>query len=350
MVSGSVLSPFKYAKRLEIWLKSIERRISILQSPSNVVHIQASQYIFDNAVLCLIDEHLRIQKGAREDEKRQRCMLSYTLCIKFMADNVDIAELSQISNENLPAQMENDRLSSSSNNLSLGQQRVEKQSTHHSEHGLPRFLNSEYQKVDMSFIAKNRRLFSVWELWNLEKFVSDTIFCNWMTSSESKAHILNYGWIHPSPISGILSPVSIASASLASLLNNRDQFICGVWFCSRHVKLGNDGVGVMLASFIDQICHQYSFDFDHLQHNGANEACLENRGNEELFNFLYALIKKLPSDITLVLLMDEINIFYRNKKFKDGPYIGDKLVKLVTDESLSTTVKLFFTSTNNIRG
>lgn len=284
-----------------------------------------------------------------EDDKRQRGMLSYKLYINFMADNVHIADLSQISNENLPAQMENDRLSSSPNNLSLAQQHVEKQRTHHYEQDLPRFLDIDYQNVDMSFIARNRRLFSVWELWQIEHLVNNTSFCKLMTSAKSESFKFSWDWFHPSPISGTLSPLSTATASLASLLKNHDQFICGVWFCSRHVKLGNDGIGVMLASLIDQICQQYSFDFEHLEHDGAPRAPLENRGNEELFNLLYAVIRKLPSNMTLVFLMDEIDIFYRNKKFKDGPHICKRLLRIVKDESLSATVKLFFTSTDNIR-
>ncbi|PNP39676.1 hypothetical protein TGAMA5MH_08347 [Trichoderma gamsii] len=103
----------------------------------------------------------------------------------------------------------------------------------------------------------------------------------------------------------------------------------------------------MLASLIDQICQQYLFDFDNLEVDGVNKELLENRDPEELYNLLYTLIKTLPADITLMLLIDEAYI-YEREKFEDGLSIFDELVKLVEDESLSTTVKLLFASTGRV--
>lgn len=286
---------------------------------------------------------------AMEDDKRSSGMLSSKLCIKSVTDNVDVVEFSQIANENLPFPVEDDIICSNPGCLSLAQQHVKQQRTYHYEQGLPSFTDINYLKDDLSFISNSWQLLSSWELWEIERSVKNAAFCNWMTSTKSEHFIFGWNCNQHSPVSGVLSPISMFSASLAALLNNHDQFICGVWFVSRHVELGNDGISVMLANLIDQICQQYSFDFERLGHGGVSGARLENRGNEELFNLMYALIKQLPSDKTLVLMIDEASSFYHNKKFKDGPYIIDRLEKLEHDESLSTIVKLFSTRTNRIK-
>ncbi|KAK1246350.1 hypothetical protein MKX08_000152 [Trichoderma sp. CBMAI-0020] len=298
------------------------------QHPSKPKHPYANRGFTIAGVLYLMNEHIRNRK-AMKDKTQPR------------------AEWSQIRNENLPTEMENDRLSSSLNNLSLAQQHVEKQRTYHSENDSLRDPDTEYEKVDMLFIVKNRGLFDVWELRQIEQLVCDTDFRNWMTLAKSGIFIYSWRWTHPSPISGVLSPLSTASASLASSLNNHRQFVCGVWFCSRHVEFGNDEISAMLVSLIDQICQQYSFGNRHVelpQDHETEGAYLERHGNKALFNHLHALIKMLPSEVTLVLIIDEINIFYQNKEFVDGPYIGDKLARLqMTDE-----IKMRFQEANRI--
>lgn len=246
----------------------------------------------------------------------------------------------QVENANLRSR------SPSPNNLFLAQQHVGTQRTYLEEQELRYLLNISDKDVDMSFIAKRKSHLLNGELSRAEQLINDAKFRTWMTSPESTKLLILWNQRPPKSHAGI-SPISTLCASLAPMFYDHDRFVCCIWFCGLHDKAGNDGTGVMLASLIDQICQQYLFDFDNLEVDGVNKELLEKRDAEELYNLLYTLIKTLPADITLMLLIDEAYI-YEREKFEDGLSIFDELVKLVEDESLSTTVKLLFASTGRV--
>jgi hypothetical protein len=251
--------------------------------------------------------------------------------------------------KNLHLQVENQKLRSRSpspSNFSLAQQQVGTKRTYLNEQELRYLLNIDDKDVDMSFIAKRKSRLLNEELSRAEQLVNDVKFGAWMTSPESAELLILWNQRPPQSNAGI-SPISTLCASLAVMFYNHDHFICGIWFCGLHAKSGNDDTGAMLASLIDQICQQYLFDFDSLEFDVVNKALLENRDPVELYNVLYTLIKTLPADVTLMLLIDEAYIYERGT-FEDGLSIFAELVKLVKDESLSTAVKLLLTSTGRV--
>lgn len=257
--------------------------------------------------------------------------------------------MAQMNKKYLRLQVENEDLRSRSpspSNFSLAQQQVGTKRTCLNEQELRYLLNIDDKDVDMSFIAKRKSRLLNEEVSHAEQLVNDAKFCTWMTSAESAKLLLLWNQRRPKSNAGI-SPLSTLCASLGPMLYDHDRFICGIWFCALHAKSGNDDTGAMLASLIDQICQQYMFDFDSLEIDGVNKALLETRDPVELYNLLYALIKALPADVTIMLLIDEIYI-YEREQFEDGPSIFDELVKLVEDKSLSTAVKLLFTSTGRV--
>lgn len=257
--------------------------------------------------------------------------------------------MAQMNKKYLRLQVENEELRSRSpspSNFSLAQQQVGTKRTYLNEQELRYLLNIDDKDVDMSFIAKRKSHLLNGELSHAEQLINDDKFRTWMTSAESAKLLILWNQRRPKSNAGI-SPLSAFCASLGPMLYDHDRFICGIWFCALHAKSGNDDTGAMLASLIGQICQQYMFDFDSLEIDGVNKALVETRDPVELYNLLYALIKALPADVTLMLLIDEIYI-YEREQFEDGPSIFNELVNLVEDKSLSTAVKLLFTSTGRV--
>ncbi|KAL6691709.1 hypothetical protein J3F84DRAFT_403385 [Trichoderma pleuroticola] len=192
-------------------------------------------------------------------------------------------------------------------------------------------LQAEHKDADLQFITKRRAHLRADELSRAEQLVNDRKYRAWFMSLESEKLLILWNQRQPMTHAGI-SPISVFCASLEPILNSDSRFTCLTWFCGLHSKHGNDEARAMLADLI---------------YDDTNKSLLRERDPVELYTLFYRLIRSLPRKITVVILIDEAYVYERDG-FQDGINVFHELMRLVTDATIQSVIKLLFTSTRRV--
>ncbi|KAL2799441.1 hypothetical protein BJX66DRAFT_240797 [Aspergillus keveii] len=96
----------------------------------------------------------------------------------------------------------------------------------------------------------------------------------------------------------------------------------------------------MLRSLIDQLLAQYDFDIRYFQHP-IDPSCTQ----DELLVLFDWLIRQLPRSQTLCCVIDGVALLEREELEDESLPVIAKLVQLVGDRSINTSIKLLLTST-----
>jgi hypothetical protein len=201
--------------------------------------------------------------------------------------------------------------------------------------------------IDLGVIVSRKSRIPDREILQAEQIVNHAKFHAWMKSGNSAKLLILWNNRSPKTFAGI-TPISVFCASLVPMICGHAQFICLIWFCGLHTDLKKPNAWEMLASFINQLCQQASFDFTTFENDGFNEDSLfQDHDSTALFKILCWLIQQLPIDITIVFLIDEAYIYERDD-FTEEVSIFNDILGLVGDSKIDTVVKLLFTSTKAI--
>ncbi|PNP59812.1 hypothetical protein THARTR1_00691 [Trichoderma harzianum] len=206
-------------------------------------------------------------------------------------------------------------------------------------------LQAEHKDADLQFITKRRAHLRADELSRAEQLVNDRKYRAWFMSLESEKLLILWNQRQPMTHAGI-SPISVFCASLEPILNSDSRFTCLTWFCGLHSKHGNDEARAMLADLIVQLRQRHHFDFGR-EYDDTNKSLLRERDPVELYTLFYRLIRSVPRKITVVILIDEAYV-YESDGFQDGINVFHELMRLVTDATIQSVIKLLFTSTRRV--
>ncbi|PKK44800.1 hypothetical protein CI102_11926, partial [Trichoderma harzianum] len=207
-------------------------------------------------------------------------------------------------------------------------------------------LQVEYKDTNLRFINKRKAHLLADELSRAEQLLNDRKYRAWFMSLKSEKLLILWNQRQPRTHAGI-SPISVFCASLEPILDSHSRFICITWFCGLHSIYGNDEARAMLADLIVQLCRQHHFDFDR-EYDDTDKSLVRERDPGELFLLLYRLIRSLPREITVMILVDEAYVYERNG-FQDGLDTINELIQLITDTAIQSVIKLLFTSTRKVK-
>jgi hypothetical protein len=235
--------------------------------------------------------------------------------------------------------------------------------------------------ADMERIEEMReRLPAVDRTW-VEQVVHNQLFQKWIVTPRS-AKLLVHG-----NFPGLMmetSALSLFCTTLTKALRARQQYLCLVWFCGRHLvsdpsdsasdsSYASDGdeseeeddgyesegdddeefyspgtrpraIKRMLRSLIAQLLCDHDFGTRNLLPPGANPFLIKQGNLKQLRRLFGWLVSQLPEEITLFCLIDGI-IFYEREEFEDPmlDILGD-ILGLTVDRNLPAAVKVLVTS------
>lgn len=188
-----------------------------------------------------------------------------------------------------------------------------------------------------------------------EQIVSSTLFQQWIVSTESAKLLVQWDTNTPESIAGI-SPLTVFCTTMAQALQVRNQFISVLWFCGQHCDRSDAGdcIGgrAMAASLVDQILRQYLFYMVTLNHEINSNLLQGSQSLNELLKLLNWLIRQIPREFTVFLVIDGVYLFEREEFWSDAQKVFICILRLVNDTSVPATVKVLFTSapgTTNVR-
>ncbi|KAL6833643.1 hypothetical protein J3E69DRAFT_146088 [Trichoderma sp. SZMC 28015] len=347
----SVFEGTDYIKGWKELIKSIEDKLTALRAQSNAANFAVSR-----------QHRQRIERKTSliHDDVRRSGMTTHLMLNEMLSMMNDydkkqsrrerriIAELAREREKNvyLHAEIETLRSRSSSPNAIILMQPQDEISTPrlHSK-GLQDLLQVEHKNADLRFIVRRKAHLLTEELSRAEQLVNDKKYRAWFMSLQSEKLLILWNQRQPRTHAGI-SPISVFCASLEPIFNSHNRFICITWFCGLHSKHGNDEARAMLADLIVQLCQQHHFDFGR-EYDDTDKNLVGERDPGELFHLFYRLIRSLPMEITVIILVDEAYVYERNG-FQDGLNIFNELLQLVTNAAIQSVIKLLFTSTRKV--
>ncbi|KAH8810790.1 hypothetical protein F5884DRAFT_875629 [Xylogone sp. PMI_703] len=201
--------------------------------------------------------------------------------------------------------------------------------------------------TDLAFIAEKKEQLPANQRTQAEQIINTALFQSWIMSTSSAKLLVHWDVPLPKTIAGI-SPLSVFCTSMARALRAKDRFLSALWFCGRHIDVDEAGAyvgaGAMLASLIDQLLRQYAFDTQ-LLHREINIESVQRGQLEELIRLLEWLVRRLPQSLTLFFIVDGIFLFERDEFSSEAFQVFPTLLRLASDPSVSTTIKVLFTST-----
>lgn len=238
---------------------------------------------------------------------------------------------------------------------------------------------SDIDIADMDLISAKEQLLPRGDVARAQQIVHDThsLFESWLVSPTS-TRLLVHG-----NFSGLMLQTSALSsfcATLTKAFRARKRYLCLVWFCGRHLGSGSshseaddddsdtdddassgseDGYGdfysdetrlqplkAMLRSLIAQLLCDHDFGSGNLLAgaSGIDPERVEAGSLLHLRRLLGWLVRQLPEEMTLFLLLDGV-CFYERDEFVDPllDVLGDVL-GLAGDESVGAAVKVLLTS------
>lgn len=99
----------------------------------------------------------------------------------------------------------------------------------------------------------------------------------------------------------------------------------------------------MLTSIIDQLLRRHTVDTAALRHD-INLGALQDGGLEERIKLLEWTMRQLPEALTVFVIVDSVQLYERSEFEEDMLVILPRLLRLVNDEDVKTTLKILFTS------
>ncbi|KAK5991956.1 hypothetical protein PT974_05351 [Cladobotryum mycophilum] len=201
--------------------------------------------------------------------------------------------------------------------------------------------------ADMSFINDRRGLLSTRHRAQTEQVVNLQLFRNWIVSPTSTKLMIQWNSQPPKTVAGI-SPLSVFCTTITQGFRTSEHILSLVWFCGRHIDKYEAGEQVgghsMLASLIDQLLQQHTFDTRPLC-NDFNLTSLQQSEYDELIRLLDWLVRQFSNDITLFIVVDDVVLFERDEHWDQSAPVLSKLLSLVNDTTLPAVIKVLFTST-----
>lgn len=206
------------------------------------------------------------------------------------------------------------------------------------------------QDIDLSdlfFVDDRRHELPAKQRARAEHVVNDHAFQRWVASTSSAKLLVC--WDQCSKVADV-SPLTVFCATLATALRAQPRFLSALWFCGRHhdqseapleAGLGPRG---MLRSLIDQLLRQWTFNTSSLCHT-VSLSGLQSGDLEEQINLLEWLVLQVPESMTLFFIIDGVVFFERpNEVLEETMRILARLLRLIEDPRVRTTIKVLFTS------
>ncbi|KAF3062870.1 hypothetical protein CFAM422_010313 [Trichoderma lentiforme] len=201
--------------------------------------------------------------------------------------------------------------------------------------------------IDISFIHNRKSSLSTKDIAQAEQIVHSQVFRNWIVSPNSAKLMVHWDFQPPKTIAGI-SPLSLFCSTITQGLRTKQHMLSVLWFCGRHIDTSEAGEHVgghsMLASIIDQLLRQHTFDTRSLS-NSFNMASLQQNDYNELLSLFDWLVKELPNTVTLFCIIDGVALFEREEYWERSAPVFLKMVNLSNDLTVPAFMKILFTST-----
>jgi hypothetical protein len=186
-----------------------------------------------------------------------------------------------------------------------------------------------------------------------EAALSTYEFRHWLTGSSSRKLLIQGD---PDSDGEELSAISLLSTLVYSTAKIQKGYVPLVWFCSLHDEesagQGEDGNDIahvgprgMVRGFISQILRLHPVDLSGA--SGINLDKLKKADFGESCELLGLLLRRLPREIKLVVVIDEIGKYEAAEYEEDMLRVLEVLLRAVRGEGVSCTVKLLVTSSDS---
>ncbi|KAL6876224.1 hypothetical protein HDV57DRAFT_156315 [Trichoderma longibrachiatum] len=207
---------------------------------------------------------------------------------------------------------------------------------------------SDIDLADLSFIADRKSQLPPKQRLQAEQIVNAQLFRNWVVSATSSKLLIHWDNRLPKTLAGI-SPLSVFCMTMTQALRAKHQFVSLVWFCGRHADAadwgGCIGAPAMVASLIDQLLKQHTFDARLLSSAHINIAGLQEGNLDALICLLLYLIRLLPPVVSVFIMIDNAVLYERDGFEEELLQVFPTLIHLSQDRSVPAAIKLLFTST-----
>ncbi|KAH7309740.1 hypothetical protein B0I35DRAFT_453382 [Stachybotrys elegans] len=200
--------------------------------------------------------------------------------------------------------------------------------------------------ADLAFVVNNKRQLAERERAQAEQIIDTQLFQRWILSASSAKLLVHWDFILPQTFANV-SPLSGFCATMTQVLRAKERCVVAVWFCGRHTGLSEAGgriSGFMLTSLIDQLLRQHTFD-PRLMYTNDNITAMQTGDLEVLTHLLGWLVRQLPEAKTLFFIIDGVYLLERDECKDEALHVLTTLLCLANDRSVSTTIKVLFTST-----
>lgn len=206
---------------------------------------------------------------------------------------------------------------------------------------------SDRDLADIAYVVDKKNQFPPRQRVLTEQIINTPLFRNWLVSPCSTKLLIQWDARRPKTIAGV-TPLSVFCASLVQKLRSQEQFVPALWFCEQHIDKGQAGARIggraMLASLIDQLLRQHTFDMRAL-HQDIDPDALQGGDVQTLIDILGWLVRQLPQRTTFFCVIDGVVLYEREEFESEALQVFSHLVRLSSDQSLCANVKLLFTST-----
>jgi hypothetical protein len=208
--------------------------------------------------------------------------------------------------------------------------------------------------VDLTFVQDRKEQLASRDRSRAEQITNTPLFRNWIVSPLSAKLLIHWDSRLPKVVAEV-SPLTVFCTTLARSLRSKARFISALWFCGQHINANEHGARsggqTMVSSLLDQLLRQWEFNTEPL-HNHIDFKSLRKGDIETLTGLLGVLLRQIPPEMVLFLIIDGAVLFERDE-VEDALPVFSSLIQLVADNTVGASVKLLITSTpgtNIIRG
>ncbi|KAF2438729.1 hypothetical protein P171DRAFT_423076 [Karstenula rhodostoma CBS 690.94] len=200
--------------------------------------------------------------------------------------------------------------------------------------------------VDLAFVQDRKEQLPSRERSRAEQITNTSLFRNWIVSPSSTKLLIHWDSRLPKVVAEV-SPLTVFCATMAQALRSKARFLSALWVCGQHIdanEIGAHSPGqLMISSLLDQLLRQREFNTEPL-YNYVDRESLQKGDIEALTGLLGVLVRQLPPEIVLFLIIDGAVLFERDE-VKDALPVFSSLIQVVADNSMRASVKLLITST-----
>ncbi|KAL5090384.1 hypothetical protein Trisim1_004576 [Trichoderma cf. simile WF8] len=218
-----------------------------------------------------------------------------------------------------------------------------------SQHNLRQLLNMlDVDLRDLAYVADKKEQFPPKQRLLAEQIVNTQLFRNWVVSPTSSKLLVHWDSRLPKVIEGV-SPLSVFCMTMTQALRAKERFVSMMWFCGRHIDAEETRGCVrgraMIASLIDQLLRQHTFDAHLLSSTAINLVGLQEGNLDTLIEVLCYLVRQLPPTVSIFFIIDNAALFERDEFESEALQVFSILIRLSQDTSMPASVKLLLTST-----